>query len=273
MDKNEIKRFVEQWYPNEDDPILDGQLQTLQDLLVDVDLTPQALEGFLVVCSRFVDEFGNDRIGELANIFHTQHITGRRALLRSLIYMNDWVGGMQGYLSKYPVSIKDKQPAYPLFKIIGIESVTDQLYRVLDATSTVHDSTELVKDHILRTGRLPPVPIQKWPVCRSKPIFHWCTYERWDDPQTTREALQILPQWSDCQLRATIPTNKVKESAFIAFNGDSHDKWCFHQYFYEPLAQDHPPMVGGGPQIALEGSPVVECLEQWNTRLCRWELV
>jgi hypothetical protein len=101
--------------------------------------------------------------------------------------------------------------------------------------------------------------------------LHWCTYYQWDDPESTRQALQILPKWSDCQLRATILTNTVKTSALMAFNGDSDHEHCFHQYFYEPLAQDHPPQVGGGPQIALQGAPVVSCLEQWNQQLCCWE--
>lgn len=272
MNKTQIKQLVARWYP-EDDPILDIQLDTLLIILADIPLTEQALTGFLVVCSRFVDEFGRDRIGELANIFQTQHIKGRRALLNSLIHMNQWVGGMQGYMSRYPVTIKPQRPAFVQFKIIGIESITDQLYRVLDSNATVHGRSELIKDYILRTGRLPPVPLQTRPVRRTKPVIHWCTYDQWADPESTRQALQILPKWSDCQLRATIPTNKVKTSAFMAFNGDPHDECCFHQYFYEPLAQDHPPLAGGGPQIALFGAPAVSCLEQWNQQLGCWELL
>jgi hypothetical protein len=54
-------------YPEQDE-ILEAQLTTLGSLLADVSLTPIALEGFLVVCSRFVDAFGNDRLNELANV-------------------------------------------------------------------------------------------------------------------------------------------------------------------------------------------------------------
>jgi hypothetical protein len=272
LNNNEIIKQVAKWYP-EDDPILAAQLKTLQVLLADVSLTAQALEGFLVVCSRFVDAFGHDRVAELADIFQTQHLGGRRALLQSLTYTYRWVGGMQGYLTDYPVSIKPQKPAFPQFKIIGIESVAPQLYRVLDSKRKVYGSNELVKDYIVRTGRLPPVPRQSRPVRRTKPRFHWCTYHQFNDPKSTQQALQILPQWSDCQLRALIPTNRVKRSAFVAFNGDSNDKLCFHQYFYEPLAQDHPPLIGGGPQIGLQGSPVVTGLAQYNGTLCCWEPV
>ncbi len=41
----------------------------------------------------------------------------------------------------------------------------------------------------------------------------------------------------------------------------------------EPLAQDHQPLVGGGPQIAVDGPPFVEVLEQWEDRSQRWEVI
>jgi hypothetical protein len=84
-------------------------------------------------------------------------------------------------------------------------------------------------------------------------MLHWCSYTQWDDPESTRQTLQVLPQWSDCELRATILTKNVKKAAFIAFNGDTRHQYCFHQYSYEPLAQDHPPHIGGGLQIGCTG--------------------
>ena len=264
--------MLSKWYP-EDDPIITAQLKLLKLLLGNVQPTEKAVEGFLVICSRFVDEFGNDRSKELATVFQTKTLAGQQALLTSLEYMNDWVGGMAGYLSSYPVTIKPPKPAFPQFRIIGIESITTNLYRVLDSKGGVHGSTELVKDYILRTGRLPAVPIQKRPVRRSKPLFHWCTCYKWANPELTREALQILPEWSDCQLRATILAARVKRSAFVAFNGDPHPKLNFHRYFYEPLAQDHPPLAGGGPQISLQGAPAVEMLEQWNVQTGQWDRI
>ena len=54
----------------------------------------------------------------------------------------------------------------------------------------------------------------------------------------------------------------------MAFNGDREDpsdsKLRFYKYFFEPLAQDHPALAGGGIQIGLEGAPLVETLEEWQ---------
>ncbi|MEC4749019.1 hypothetical protein [Methylomicrobium sp. Wu6] len=268
-------RMISKWYP-EDDPITGEQLETLLRLL-NGELTESALEGFLVVCSRFVDEFGNHRTEELANIFQTHSAVGKRALVDSLEYIAKWVGSMDGYLQRYPVSIIPPRPAFPQFKIIGIENIADRLYRVLDSSSKVFPSDELVKDYVQKTGRLPPVPKQNRPVRRSKPRYHWCSYGKWNDPEATREALQILPEWSDCRLRATIHTSNIKNSSFVAFNGDREDpsnsKLRFYKYFYEPLAQDHTPQCGGGPQIVFDGSPPVESLEIWDSSLMNWQLI
>ena len=60
----------------------------------------------------------------------------------------------------------------------------------------------------------------------------------------------------------------------MAFNGDREDpsdsKLRFYKYFFEPLAQDHPALAGGGIQIGLEGAPLVETLEEWDELSKRW---
>lgn len=268
-------RMLTKWHP-EDDPIAKEQAKILLYLLEGM-LTETAMEGFLIVCPRFVDEFGNHRTAELAEIFRTNCAEGKLSLLHSLEHIAKWVGGMDGYLRQYPVTIIPPKPTFPQFKIIGIETIANKLYRILDSNSEVYPTKELVKNYIQRTGRLPSVPKQKRPVCRSKPRYHWCSYDKYDDPETTREALQILPDWSDCQLRATVLTSNIKKSAYVAFNGDVNDptnnKLRFYKYYYEPLAQDHPPQYGGGAQIALDGEPLVETLEQWDSSLAKWALI
>ena len=86
--------------------------------------------------------------------------------------------------------------------------------------------------------------------------------------------LQILPEWSDCRLRATLLTTNILQSAYVCFSGDKTDPkkstHRFYKYFYEPQAQDHPPLLGGGTQIAVDGAPLVETLEQWDKEKSRW---
>ena len=270
-----MNHLLTQWHP-EDDPLTREQVDVLKSLLGGL-LTEKALEGFLIVCSRFIDEFGHHRTQELAHIFQTDTPAGKAALLNSLEYTNQWVGGMEHFIHRYPITIIPPKPAFPQFKIIGIETLATRLYRTLDSKSTAYPSDERVIDCIQRTGRLPAVPIQKHPVRRSKPRFHWCSYECWEDPEATRQKLQILPQWSDCQLRASILTSNIKQSAFVAFNGDRYDPTNntlgFYKYFYEPLAQDHPALSGGGTQIAVQGAPKVERLELWNPTDAQWQLI
>ncbi len=268
--------LVKKWYP-EDDPLTSEQIETLLYLLGD-HLTETALEGFLIVCSRFVDEVGNHRTAELANIFRTHNTEGKRALLHSLEYMRNWIGGIENYKHLYPVTVVPPRPAFPQFKIIGIETISNNLYRVLGSKSKVYPTDELVKDYIQRTGRLPYVPRQRHPVRRSKPRFHWCSYEKWKDPESTIKALQILPEWeNDAQLRVTLFSSNVRRSAFVAFNGDEYDpndnSLRFYKYFYEPLAQDHPPLCGGGLQVGIQGAPTVDSLEQWDGFLRTWTLI
>lgn len=121
------------------------------------------------------------------------------------------------------------------------------------------------------------VPVQTVPVLRSKPVYHWCSYEKWDSPEVSRNALQILPDWkNDCRLRASILTAEIEDSAFMAFNGDqdpSASKLKFYKYFFEPLAQDHPELTGGGSQIGLDGAPRVEALEEWDEAGGEWKSV
>lgn len=268
--------LLKKWYP-EDDPITTDQAETLMTMLGD-QLTEKAFEGFVIICSRLVDEFGHHRTSELSNVFRTAKPEGQRALVRSLEHINEWVGGMEAYIRLYPVTIKPPNPAFPQLKIRGIETIEPFLYRVMDSNAMVPGTSELTKDYIRRTGRLTQVPVQIVPVLRSKPTYHWCTYDKWDNPETTSEALQILPEWhNNCRLRATILTSSVAESAFMAFNGDQYDpsdsELRFYKYFFEPLAQDHPVLAGGGIQIGLEGAPLVETLELWDDVSGEWNTV
>jgi hypothetical protein len=268
--------LLKKWYP-EDDPITMDQAETLILMLGDL-LTEKAFEGFIIICSRLVDEFGKHRTSELSKVFRTTKPAGKRALVRSLEHVNEWVGGMEAYIRLYPVTIKPPNPAYPQLKILGIDTIEPFLYRVVDSNAVIKGTSELTKDYIQRTGKLPAVPVQTVPVLRFKPIYHWCSYNKWDTPEATRDALQILPDWqNNCRLRATILTSNVAESAFMAFNGDRYDpsdsELRFYKYFFEPLAQDHPLLEGGGIQIGLEGTPPVQILEQWNEVLGEWSTI
>lgn len=268
-------QLLTKWH-SEDDPITRDQAETLVRIL-DGLLTEKALEGFLIVCSRLVDEFGNHRTEELSSIFRTQRPEGRLALLHSLEYVNDWVGGMDAYKRLYPVAINPSNPAFPQLKIVQIGTLESHLYRLMDSSALVYETDESIQSHIQRTGRLPTVPVQTVPVLRSKPVYHWCSYEKWDSPEISRDALQILLDWkNDCRLRASILTSDIAGSAFMAFNGDkdpSDSKLQFYKYFFEPLAQDHPELSGGGPQIGLDGAPLVEALEEWDETSAEWKTI
>lgn len=98
----------------------------------------------------------------------------------------------------------------------------------------------------------------------------------------TREALQILPEWkSDCSLRVSIPASHVSRSTFLTFNGDTDNgdtdsnkrRLKFVEYFYEPVAQDHESLPGGGLQIGVAGGPRVSVLEEWSERQHKWNIV
>src|ERR1700733_12899477 len=127
------------WEP---DQITDEQVRVLFTLLGSP-VWGEELEGFLVVCSRLVDEFGGHRTQELADIFRTSTTPeGRDVLRQSLRHMNRWVGGLAGYESRYPVTIIPAMPAFPLFKIVGIDRITQTLFRVLDSHHTVGNPGE-----------------------------------------------------------------------------------------------------------------------------------
>ena len=278
-------RWPDLW---QSDPISDEQVRVLSTLLGG-SVSDEELEGFLIVCSRLVDESGGHRTDELADIFRTSATSaGRDVLRQSLRYMNRWVGGLAGYESRFPVTIIPARPAFPLFKIVGIDRIAVTLFRVLDSNARVGSPGEPVKQFIARTGRLPGVPRQARPVRRSKPRFHWCSYSAWESPSATRKALQILPEWSDCSLRVWIPASHVSRSAFVAFNGDTdpdNGHLKFVGYVLEPAAQDHefPPdgglqpdhesLPGGGLQIGVAGAPRVSVLEEWSERQHQWNIV
>jgi hypothetical protein len=275
-------RWPDLWQP---DPISDEQVGVLVALL-DGSVSDEELEGFLIVCSRLVDEFGGHRTHELADVFRTSTPEGRDVLRQSLRYMNRWVGGLAGYESRFPVTIVPARPAFPLFKIVGIDRIAPTLFRVLDSHATVGSPGEPVKQFIARTGRLPGVPRQVRPVRRSKPLrFHWCSYNAWESPLITREALQILPEWeSDCSLRVSILASHVSRSTFLTFNGDTDSgaadpdkgrtkRLKFVKYFYEPVAQDHESLPGGGLQVGVAGAPRVSVLEEWSKRQHKWNIV
>ncbi len=262
--------------PSQHDPITEEQIHVLVTLLGGP-VSDEELEGFLIVCSRLVDEFGGHRTDELADVFRTSTPEGRGALRQSLRHISRWVGGYSGYETRFPVTVIPARPAFPLFKIVGVDQIAKTLYRVLDSRARIRETGEPVCDVIMRTGRLPGVPRQVRPVRRSKPRFHWCAYTAWDSPTATREALQILPEWnSDCSLRASIAASHVSHSTFVAFNGDTdpdHGRLKFFGYFYEPKAQDHHALQGGGLQIGVAGAPRVFVLEEWSESKGDWTVV
>lgn len=262
------------------DPITEEQIHVLVTLLGGP-VSDEELEGFLIVCSRFVDEFGGHRTGELVEVFRTSTAEGREALRQSLRYINWWVGGYARYEYRFPVRPFPARPAFPLFKVVGVEQIAKTLYRVFDSRAKMGETGEPISDLIARTGRLPGVPRQGRPVRRSKPRLHWCSYTAWESPAATRDALQILPEWkSDCSMRASISALCVSHSTFVAFKGDSKPEYApdgrelkFVGYFYEPTAQDHPALPGGGLQVGVAGAPRVFMLEKWSESEGEWSVV
>ncbi|MFQ5544036.1 MAG: hypothetical protein ACE5FY_06760 [Nitrospiria bacterium] len=119
-----------------------------------------------------------------------------------------------------------------MLKIMGIETLSKHLYRVLGSNSCVKASREPVENYILRTGELPYITPPTEPVLRKKPrMAHWCTYAKFSSPTDTHD-----------------PNNV-----------DLH----FYGYFIEPLAQDHSPLGSGEVQIMVFGKPKVVSFEKW----------
>ncbi|MGQ8367379.1 hypothetical protein [Glaciecola sp. 1036] len=260
-----------------DDPITNEQVQILSEILNE-EITGQLLEGFLIMCSRLVDNFGHHRTNELRNIFQTHKKEGVACLKRSLLELSNVLKSYKDFTALYPVSINPPNPAFPMLKMIGIENIVDHVYRVLDSNSRIRGTDELVSEYIMRTGQLPFAPPPSAPVLREKPKFvHWCSYLTFATPSETQDALQILPEWSNCRLRATLPVATIREHAYMAYNGDHHDPknkvFGFYGYFFEPLTQDHPPLLGGCVQIKVFGSPNVTVLEKWCEEKNRWYTV
>jgi hypothetical protein len=279
------------------DPITPAQVEIVTGLLGD-QWSEKARDGFLVISGRFVDSMGNyDRTEELASVFRTESTAGRIALRRSLEKLLSFVGSLQKYEQDYPVLINDKHhgsmPAFPQLPILGIETLTPNLYRAMDSKATVYGTKEPIQEFISREGKLPHLPSLSGLILRAKPKIHWCSYEHYDNPSATISALQILPEYgNDCTLRATLPTKGLDDSVFVAFNGDTEypddkpDKswlrWCWSRrkrkymfvgYYVELKTQDHPALPGGGLQVGAVGSPRVSKLEEWSNAESRWSTI
>jgi hypothetical protein len=161
------------------------------------------------------------------------------------------------------VTIIPALPSFPLSPIIGIENIRTVVYRVLDTGNPA-------VAHIKSTGRLPSRPKPSEPVLRTTPRAHWCSYEKWDTPEETRQRLQVLPGWGNCQIRAVIATKSIADLCFVAYSADPNDPYTrgldFHGYFLEGLTQDHDDLdyPGDAVQVCVYGEPEVSVLEEWD---------
>lgn len=260
-----------------DDPIEIEQMGILREILGE-DFTEEVIQGFRIVGPRFVDEFGAVRVDELRTIFMTHTAEGRSSLRRSLEHVHKVLGTFETFEARFPVTVIPPRPIFPLIKILGIETYLSQVYRVLHSGTLIRGTGETIVKYVIRTGRLPPVPRPRTLARRHKlRRVHWCSYRKWDTPEQTQTALQIFPYWSDCQLRATIAARSIKNSSYVAYNGDTVDPkgelHGFVGYYFEPLAQDHPLLTGGGPQICVVGAPKVKILERWESSTNNWVTV
>ena len=66
--------------PSQHDPMLEEQIHVLVTLLGGP-VSDAELEGFLIVCSRLVDEFGGHRTDELADVFRTYTAIGLKRII------------------------------------------------------------------------------------------------------------------------------------------------------------------------------------------------
>ena len=271
------------------DPVAAEQVATLRELLKEA-WTDKSRDGFLVTAGRFIDEMGHDRTGELQLLFRTETAAGREALRASLETLFDFVGSLDRFETDYPIYINDpvhgSVGAFPQVPIIGIHALHTALYRLFDSKGAVYGSLsrELVRDYIVRTGRLPLIPPQPGLVLRQKPRMYWCSVERYDTLAASRAALQILAKWnSDCRLRATIPTIGLEERAFVAYSGVTEYPpdatiapgagHAFAGYNVELKATDHPELPGGGLQVGLVDEPRVSVLEEWRDDQGAWATI
>ena len=236
-------------------------------------LSGRELEGFRILYPRFIDRYGGTRLADLQRIFCTDAREGKEALAASLRKVADDLGSYDEFAAAYPVTIVPPLPAYPLFPILHLSSFRPTVYRVLNR------SNRDLLTQIVSTGRLPLAPHPAAPVLRRTPRGHWCAYEAWATPDETRQALQILPAWSDCAARAIIDTRNLEGQAYVAYSVDPNDAdtrgLTFHGYFYETVTQDHDDAPyeydGDAVQICVYGEPQVEGLEEWDTVSERWE--
>ncbi len=58
---------------------------------------------------------------------------------------------MDMYKKLYPVTIIPPKPAFPQLKIIGIENIETNIYRVLDSNGRAYPTDESLRDFICRT--------------------------------------------------------------------------------------------------------------------------
>jgi hypothetical protein len=241
------------------DPIHDEQLHMLETLLGRA-LETEEYEGFLIAGSRFVDRFGFSRIADLKDVFRTDTSAGRAALAASLCRIAQDAGPYERYAREHRVTVIPPRPAFPLFPIIGIETIVPRVFRILGSASADAAAAE-------RTGHLPLRPKPDAAVLHETVHAHWCAYESWASPEETAFALQIKPEWSDCRARAVILSRDIADLAFVPYSFDPDDEGTrgltFHGYFFEGRAQDHA-QDGFGVQIAVFGAPPIESLERWE---------
>jgi hypothetical protein len=266
------------------DPLTAEQMSTLAALLQG-EWTEKARNGFLVISGRFIDETGTDRTDELRPVFHTDTPQGRLSLRLSLETLFDAVGSLEEFEADYPVYINDPVNGsigvFPQLPIIGIHTLQTNIYRLFDSKSVVYKNTELVRDYIARTGKLPVVPPPASLILRKKAHMYWCSFERYESPTASRAALQILEEWkSDLRMRATLPTAELERLAFVAYSGVleysrhlkdlSKNPPAFAGYNVELKVSDHPKLPGGGLQIGVVGEPPVTLLEEWRDDEDAW---
>lgn len=266
------------------DPLTAQQVSTLAALL-QRQWTEKARDGFLVISGRFIDETGTDRTDELRPLFHTDTPQGRRSLRLSLEALFDAVGSLEKFEADYPVYINDpvhgSLGVFPQLPILGIGTLAPNIYRLFDSRAIVYKSTELVRDYITRTGKLPEMPRSASLILRKKAHMYWCSFGRYESPAASRAALQILEKWnSDCRMRATLPTAELGHLAFVAYSGVSEypphvknlskNPPAFAGYNVEMKASDHLELPGGGLQIGVVGEPPVTLLEEWRDEKSAW---